>query len=80
MGEGIVSVEALEALPWPVLQRGRDVAAELWRQSLCDEEAVEFDTREERTRLIDEIEKWLNAVRWRDNHRPQLTGDARDGE
>src|SRR5687768_14947375 len=57
------SVGALEGLPWPVLQRGRELAAAVWQESLCDAEALEFDSSTERSELIDGIEEWMQAVR-----------------
>jgi len=56
-------VNAVEKLPSHVMKRGRDLAAELWRQSLCDEEAVEFDMSRERNQLVNEIETWVSEVR-----------------
>jgi len=56
-------VNAFERLPSDVMKRGRDLAAALWRQSLCDEEAVEFDMSRERNQLVDDIETWMSEVR-----------------
>jgi len=56
-------VNAVEGLPSHVRKRGRDLAAALWRQSLCDEEAVEFDMSKERIQLVDDIESWVSEVR-----------------
>jgi hypothetical protein len=61
------SVGALEGLPWPVLKRGRELAAAVWQESLCDAEALEFDSSTDsstqRSKLIAEIEEWMQAAR-----------------
>ena len=56
-------VNAVEGLPSHVSKRGRDLAAALWRQSMCDEEAVEFDMSRERMQLVDDIGSWVSEVR-----------------
>ena len=56
-------VSAVEGLPSHFRKRGRELAAALWLQSLCDEEAVEFDMSKERIQLVDDIESWVSDVR-----------------